>query len=140
MQTNPEMFGSNHVKESAYSDAECQDGLNDPNRAFYGVYHQDEVIGVTGVVLVKEDFTKAALAASFLRPSYRGKGLAKLMYEARLDWAREKKCESIIVSHRDGNEASKAANQRFGFEFTHTKETVWPDNVTADEHYYALKL
>lgn len=49
-------------------------------------------------------------------------------------------CSCIIVSHRAGNDASKAANQRFGFSFTHLETTVWPDGKLDNEVFYKLDL
>ena len=140
LQTNPEMFGSNFAKESQYSEQEWRAPLQSDQRAMFALYDGEEIIGVTGIVLKKEDDSKAVLIASFIKPEYRGQGLSKLFYQARIDWAREKGCESVIVAHRDGNEKSKAANQSFGFEYTHTEETIWPDGVSAGQLNYRLKL
>ena len=78
---------------------------------------------------------------SFIHPDYRGRGLSELFYQARIDWARSQEgITRVIVSHRDGNEASKAANQKFGFVATDSTETVFPDGVLAKEYNYELKI
>ena len=140
LQTNPEMFGSSYLKESQYDDTEWQSILLNEERGFFGLYDGQEIIGVTGTALVKEDKTQAVLIASFIRPEYRGMGLSALFYEARLDWAREQHCQSVIVSHRVDNVSSMKANQRSGFVYTHSKLNDWPDGVTADQLYYKLDL
>lgn len=140
LQTNPEMFGSNYAKESQYTPQDWQDVLNSNARAMFALYDQDEIIGVTGVVLKKEDSSKAAMIASFIKPEYRGNGLSKLFYQARIDWARDMGCEFITVGHREGNELSKAANQSFGFEYTSYEEQIWPDGTKANRLDYRLKL
>lgn len=46
----------------------------------------------------------------------------------------------IMVSHRAGNESSKAANQKFGFKYLHANNVSWPDGEFADELVYVLDL
>lgn len=140
LKTNPEMFGSNYAKEATYSQSDWVSFLENDSRAMFALYHATSLIGLSGVTLKKDDATTAVLFASFIQLSHREKGLSKLFYQARIDWARQKKCRLIIVSHRIGNILSKAANQRFGFKYTHTEEVNWPDGVRADELVYSLEL
>lgn len=140
LQTNPDMFGSNYLKEAAYSQNEWVALLENDARAIFALYDNDLLIGLTGVALKKEDTTTAILFASFIKKQYRGKGLSELFYQARIDWALYKKCKSIVVSHRAGNDISKAANQRFGFIYTHSENVTWPDGISADELMYSLQL
>lgn len=140
LKTNPEMFGSNYAKEVAYSQNDWLSFLENDSRAMFALYHDKSLVGLSGVTLKKDDATTAVLFASFIKLSHRGNGLSKLFYQVRIDWARQKKCGSLIVSHRAGNELSKAANQRFGFTYTHAEEVSWPDGVRADELMYKLEL
>lgn len=140
LQTNPDMFGSNYLKEAAYSQNDWVSFLENDKRAIFALYHMESLIGLTGVTLDKDDTTTAVLFASFIKPLYRGNGLTKLFYQARIDWAKSKNCASITVSHRAGNHISKAANQRFGFSYINSKNVTWPDGVCADELIYSLKL
>jgi len=140
LQTNPEMFGSNYLKEAAYSQNDWVSFLEDDTRAMFALYNEESLIGLTGVALKKEDATTAILFASFIKPSHRNNGLSALFYQARINWAKHKKCRSIIVSHRAGNEVSKAANQRFGFKFTDAKKVTWQDGICEDELMYSLQL
>ena len=136
----PEVFGSNYQKEAAYSDAEWMALLGNPKCAIFGFYNQDLLIGLTGVVLDRADESNAILIASFIQEGHRGRGLSRLFYEARITWAREQGCLRITVSHRVGNEASRAANQSFNFAYTHSRDVVWPDGVKAEELIYVLNL
>jgi RimJ/RimL family protein N-acetyltransferase len=140
LQTNPEMFGSNYAREAAYIDSDWISFLENESRAIFGLYHDKSLVGLSAVTIDKNDETSAVLYASFIRLAHRGKGLSKLFYEARIEWARQKGCKSIVVSHRSGNLSSKAANQKFGFQYTHTEEVSWPDGQRADEVMYVLKL
>ncbi|WP_068397663.1 GNAT family N-acetyltransferase [Pedobacter cryoconitis] len=140
LQTNPAMFGSSYLKESAYSQGEWVSFLENDKRAIFALYAMEALIGLTGVILDKDEATNAVLFASFIKPEYRGKGLTKLFYQARIDWAQSKNCKLITVSHRAGNEISKAANQRFGFKYVNSKNVDWPDGTYADELFYSLQL
>ena len=140
LQTNPEMFGSSYAKEALYSQNDWVSLLEIDTRAMFGLYHLDSLIGLSGATIKKENPFTAILFASFIKKTYRGLGLSKLFYQVRMDWARSKKCESVTVSHRLGNEISKAANQSFGFTYSHTNNVVWPYGVYDDELVYVLTL
>lgn len=140
LKTTPQVFSSNYQKESEYPDERWQEGLAEPSRGCFGLFYQNDMIGLTVVALDREHDDIAQLYASFIRPEHRGKGLSGLFYQARIDWARDKQCREIQVGHREDNVISKAANQRFGFEFTHAIEMVWPDGATAKDMRYKLSL
>jgi len=129
LKTNPELFGSSYAKEVLYS----QDD-------WIALYHLDLLIGLSGVVLNRDNQSEAILISSFIKEAYRGRGLSQLFFQARIEWARQKECAQVIVSHRVGNEASKAANQRCGFVYTYSKESRWPDGLLAEELMYCLWL
>ncbi len=138
--STPEVFGSNYQKEAGYSDAEWMAMLDNPKCAMFGLYNQGILVGLTGVVLDRADESNAILIASFIQESHRGQGLSRLFYEARIAWARVRGCGQITVSHRVGNDASKAANQSFHFKYTQSRDVVWPDGVEAEELIYVLHL
>jgi RimJ/RimL family protein N-acetyltransferase len=140
LQISPEMFGSNYAKESQYTKEDWLGAVDNPHRAMFGLYLNKNIVGVTGVAFVKEDHSQAVLIASFICPEYRGKGLSKLFYEARLDWARDMGCNSIVVSHREDNNPSKGANQSFGFKYTHSDSREWSDGKNLSQLYYILEL
>jgi len=140
LKTNPEMFGSNYAKEVTYRENDWIALLENDSRAMFALYDAQLLIGLTGVTLKKDDATTAILFASFVKPPHRGKGLSKLFFQARIDWARQKKCRLITVSHRAGNTHSKAAIERFGFKYSHAEEVNWPDGGRADELVYLLHM
>lgn len=143
LKTDPLSFGSHYAKEIDYDDARWQARLADPTGVIFGVFDGDTCIGATGVHLWKEDPSgrTALLWGSWLQPDYRGRGLSVLMYQARLAWARaHPTVEKIVVSHRESNHASRAANQKHGFIFTHQQDHLWHDGVTEPEVFYALPV
>jgi len=143
LQTDPSVFGSNHERESKFPESEWRSQLNNPDAAVFAVFDGERPVGMTGVAVDRDDPSRktALLWGSWLEPSARGKGISKLMYEARIGWARQQAgVERIIVSHRESNVASKFANQNFGFVQTHTTEKVWNDGVAEREFHYELTL
>lgn len=140
LKTNPEMFGSNYAKEILYDENDWTSLLENDSRAMFALYDAKLLVGLSGITLKKDDATTAIMFASFIKLPYRRKGLSKLFYKARIDWARQKKCKLIIVSHRVGNTSSKAANEQFGFKYSHTEQVKWPDGVWAEELIYLLEL
>ena len=143
LQTDPEVFGSTYEREADFTEAEWRTRLNDPDSEIFAVFDDDEPVGMTGVAVDRNDPSRktALFWGSWLRPDARGRGLSKLLYGSRIDWARNHPgVERIIVSHRESNVASKFANQKFGFVATHKSEKTWNDGVTEREFHYELIL
>lgn len=143
LQTDPKVFGSNYEKESKFTETDWRGWLQREDAAVFMLFADEKPIGMTGVSVWREDETNqtAILIASWLEPEFRGKGLSKLIYQARIDWAKaHPTIKRIIVSHRASNLASKYANQKHRFVFTRTHEKVWSDGITEDEVCYELKI
>ncbi len=143
LQTDPTVFGSNYEKESQMTEAEWRSRLKAKDNAIFLIYEDETPIGMTGVSINWNDPTEktALLWGSWLAPHARGKGLSELMYQTRINWAKQQPTvEKIIVSHRASNVASKYANQKHGFVLTHKTEKVWTDSGVEDEIFYELKI
>lgn len=140
LQTNPEFFGSSYAKEFTYTDEHWMALLEDENRALFALRHGEQIVGLTGVAVKTENLKKALFYSTFIRAEDRGKGLSALFYQARIDWARQKGCSSIVVSHRTGNDSSQAANRHSGFVYVDAEEVLWPDGERAEELVYVLEL
>lgn len=79
---------------------------------------------------------------SYVRRSYRGRHLSDLFYQARLDWAwaQDRDYARDCITHKDGNMASKAANQRWGFSDLHdTAIETYGDGSTTMNYKYELR-
>lgn len=142
LQSDPGVFTATYEKAAAYTDTEWQARINDPDVGVFGVFDDQHVVGMTGVRKDKDEEGRdvAVLWGSWLSPAYRGQGNSIAMYRARFDWALEKELTRVVVSHRESNAASRAANQRHGFVFTHAKDLVWKDGSTEADVFYALEL
>ncbi len=141
LQSDPAVFGSRYAKEAAYGDKKWREDLLKADLGVFGVFDGEKPVGMTGVYISKEDATSAGFWGSWLENTYRSKGISQDMYAARLAWARARpEVKRVVVSHRESNAASKGANRKHGFVFTHGEERTWHDGVTETEHFYELRL
>ena len=143
LRADPGVFGSSYAKEVKYSPRRWRIYLASRDNAVWGVFDDGKPVGMTGINMDRHDPTRrrAILSGPWLDPAYRGRGLARKMFQTRVSWAlRHPYCEIIVVSHRAGNAASQAAALRQGFTFTHAMPKHWPDGATADNVFYKLVL
>ena len=140
LRTSIGVFGNSFEFESKFDDSYWQQRLESDQNAIWGLFFGEEMIGITGIFTNTEEPSEARLTTSYIRPEHRGKGLAKRYYEARIEWARSRGLSKLVVTHRAGNEASRVANQRAGFRFTHSEPRVWPDGVAAENLFYILEI
>ncbi|WP_118972776.1 GNAT family N-acetyltransferase [Taibaiella koreensis] len=136
----PSVFSSTYEREAAFSVADWEDRLNQLQSASFGLFHDERMIGITGILIPDVGQEEAILVASYIQKPHRGKGLSALLYRQRIEWARKRGLKRIIVSHRKSNEASRAANQRSGFRFTHEEQAIWPDGIEEANVFYRLDL
>jgi RimJ/RimL family protein N-acetyltransferase len=140
LQTEPGMFGNSYAMEAAFAEADWMKRVSSENSAVFGLYCGDELAGITGIVINTERPDEAYMTQSYIRIAHRGKGLSRMLYEARLGWAKEKNIKRLVIGHRERNTISKSANQRYGFKYTHRENRTWPDGETEDMVYYELLL
>lgn len=137
IQSEPAMFRCTNPPETALTDAEWAERVKDP-RAIFGLFANDELVGITSILLLNE--SEGYIGQSYVRKEHRGKGLSSLFYKIRMAWASERRLKKLSVSHRESNLISKAANQRFGFKYSHRESCDWQDGTTEDVIYYTLDL
>jgi RimJ/RimL family protein N-acetyltransferase len=139
----PGVFAMTYEAAAAWSPQDWQAEAKGADHQVFGLFDGEQMIGLTAAFTWRGDPTgqTALLAMSFILPQYRGRGLSRLFYEARLAWiGAQSQFRRVLVSHRKSNEASRRANQRHGFVQTTTVPHVWPDGVTEDEIFYELEI
>jgi RimJ/RimL family protein N-acetyltransferase len=139
----PGMFSSSHQRELLQTPEAWQHTIKGNDHQVFGLFDGERLIGITAAFAWREDPTRrtAILAMSFIQPDYRRRGLSRMLYQARLDWIRaQPQFDRVVTSHRLSNEASRRANQRFGFVETHRKHRIWPDGVDEIEVFYEIIL
>lgn len=140
---DPAMFGSNFDRENAFPDEKWQASLSDPDLGIFGVFHQDDVIGMAGTSVKRENLTDPVTVfwGLWLEKPWRGQGLSAPIYQALIGWVRQRPTlKRAVVSYREGNEASMKAVQKQGFTFTHTAPRTWHDGLTEPEYFYELNI
>ena len=143
LQNHPDVFSSNYKREEAYDEARWREMIAQDTGCVFGLYDGDKVIGLTGVFVSRDDPTgkTAVFAMSYIDPAYRGQKLSRYLYEARIGWAQaQPQIEKIVISHRESNEASRRANQAFGFQHIDTQAKDWPDGTSENEMIYQLDV
>lgn len=143
LKTEPGVFSSNYARESVFSKDEWVERIAVGGKAAFALFDESTPIGLTGVVRMDgvEDAPEVVLVASYILPEYRGRGLSRYFYEARLNWAADQgNVKTVIVSHRESNLASKAANQAFGFVYQGKEMKEWPDGMSENQLLYKLDI
>ncbi|WP_164723269.1 GNAT family N-acetyltransferase [Chryseobacterium aureum] len=137
LKNEPAMFRVTTPPEVDLNDNDWKERLDLP-RAVFGLYYNDILIGITSIILLNKK--EAYLGQSYIIKEHRGKGLSSLLYNSRIAWAKNMNLNQLLVSHRESNVASKAANQNFGFIYTHREPCQWQDGHQEDVLYYRLSL
>ncbi len=143
LQTDPKVFGSHYEREKNYSKKDWKDWIKGKNQAVFFIYDDEIPIGMTGIYIPQDTVTKttAILWGSWLESDYRRKGVSRLMYKARIDWAKQQPAiKRIEVSHRESNLASKYATQKHGFKLIKEENKEWHDGITEKDVIYELKI
>lgn len=143
LKTHASVYGSTFEAENRMTQEEWIDLLGNERHGIFGLFDGHDLVGLSSAFSWKEDESgkSAILCNWFLKESYRGDGRFINLVQKTIDWVKEQgRFERIIVSHREGNEGSRKANQKLGFSYTETVSRFWPDGVEADEHMYEIKL
>jgi RimJ/RimL family protein N-acetyltransferase len=142
LENDPYVFTASYAEHKTHDEDKWKAALADPDNVIFGVFHGADIVGLTALS-VKHDDPKGVTAkfwGSWLAPEWRRKGIARQMYQARIDWAKAHPAvKRVTVSHRKSNAVSKRSNQRFGFTFTHAADAVW-NGQKETEFFYELVL
>lgn len=118
-----------------------QAAIAGPDHQMFGLFDNARMIGITAAFAVREDphGETAMFGMSFIAPDYRGLGLSRLLYDARLAWIRTRpRFKRVILSHAAFNEASRRAHRRYGFTRTDTVAPAGRDGEP--EEYYEIAV
>ena len=125
LKEDPQAFGSNYKKENKYTEELWRNRLSGESCAVFGVFDGKKLIGMTGVKVDQNDDLerKGYFWGSWLEPSYRKKGISKLMYAERLKWAKDHPTLNVIrASYWVSNKASEKAMIGSGFKPIYRKK------------------
>jgi RimJ/RimL family protein N-acetyltransferase len=143
LRSSPGLYALPYDEVATWTAEYWQAEIKGDDHRIFGLFDRKELIGITAAFTWRGDKTgkTALLAMSYIAPEYRGRGLSRKLYEARLNWILEQpQFTKAIVGHRASNEISMRANQRHGFVPTARIATVWPDGTAEDEIVYERVL
>ena len=138
-----DVYGGSFATESIWRDSQWEYVLGRPHQAFFGLYDGANLIGSASVFTDKNDVKgrTALLAGSYIREEYRGRGLSRLLYAARLEWIiKSGRYDRVLVAHKEGNDTSRRANQGLEFGYTGQEEHVWGDGPRGIKMNYEMRI
>ncbi len=143
LREHPDVYLGSYQETAARTEHEWMEMLDGRGKCIFGLFDGDKIVGLAAVFTSREDSSgqTGVLAMDYIDPCYRGRRLSKLLYEARIDWAKQHRpFKRLVIFHREGNEASRRANQSFDFKFVGKNVIGWPDGTTAPDYEYELDL
>jgi RimJ/RimL family protein N-acetyltransferase len=143
LQEHPDVYLGSYQAEAREPDSYWHETLDGNGKCILGLFDNNDLIGIGAVFTWRGDPMRQSgvMAMDYIEPRYRGRGFSRLLYQGRIEWAlTQKQFTKLIISHREGNETSRRANQAFGFECQGKERIRWPDGTDADEWNYHLDL
>ena len=141
LRLHSDVYGTSYKDMCERPDAEWESILSQQDAAFFGLFDDRTIVGLGGVFTQDKSTRTGVLIAGYIREEYRGKGLSKLIYQARIDWAKESGLfDRLLIGHREGNEASRRANQAFGFRPIGVIDYTFGNGDIAKDYQYELRI
>ena len=144
LKQDPQFFLRRYEDDRLEGDAFWQKSFADAalvDRALFGLYDGNKIIGMGGVSPDQDYKNAARLGGGYISKAYRGQGLAHVLISARIDWAKANPAyDCIYLSHRRGNKPSQAVAEKAGFQYVMDKNIQWPDGQNDAEWIYVLKF
>jgi len=143
LREHPDVYSGSYGEAAARTECDWIEMLDGKGKCIFGLFDGDKIIGLAAAFTSRKDpgGETGVLAMDYIDPLYRGRGLSRLLYQARIDWAKQHlPFRRLVVSHRDDNEPSRRASQSFEFQFVGKEEMDWPDGTKAPEYVYELDL
>jgi len=142
LRTEPGVYFSRYADEAAQPDEHWTAlATGDERHQLFGLFDGELLVGISRISVDRHDPTGSSveLGMSYIAPAYRGQGLVRELYAARLAWARTRvRFVRVVVGHRRSNEPSRRAIASFGFRWLADQPHSWPDG--ADDDYVAYEL
>jgi RimJ/RimL family protein N-acetyltransferase len=144
LRTEPGVYFSRHDDEANRSDEDWRAlASGDESHQLFGLFDGERLVGISRVSVASADSSgsTAEFGTSYIAPEYRGRGLVRQFYEARLAWVRARpQFARVVVGHRRSNVPSRRAIERFGFRWIRDVPRRWPDGADDDYVDYELRL
>ena len=143
LQNYPIMFGASYEQELLRSDDYWKDSLNiDKNNVIFGAFVDGVLVGSVGFYVEHEEKKKhkGVLWGVYVKPEYRGKGVANDLMQAMIAHAKTKVIQvqlSVLII----NELAFDLYQKYGFSIYGTEfRALQVDGRFYGEHLMVLNL
>lgn len=115
---HPDFFSPSR-DETLFSEADWKMRILNPNGCIFGIYNQNEIVGITGIVIDKDNSEVAHFVMSYTKNNFRGMNLSALLYSVRIDWAKQQqKIKVLTLDVNESNIPSQSACKKYGFKNT----------------------
>lgn len=128
--------------ETVFSKSDWRGRLHNPNAATFGLVAAKELIGISTIVRENSDpaAERALLVGTYIKKEFRRRGLSEPLFQARMEWAKQKGIKTLVLEHRADNLPIHNAHQKFGFSLASSRDQLWPDGTTSPCLVYELNL
>lgn len=96
LRLHQDVYGTSHADMADRPNSEWEDIVSQDDAAFFGLYDGGDAVGIAGIFTHKSEPRTGILIAGYIREAYRGRGLSRLLYQARIDWAKNPACSTVF--------------------------------------------
>lgn len=134
----PSSFGSSFEEENTSDNSLWIDRLTKPNISSFGAFRYNELVGIVLSVMNPRKKIKhiATLNSLYVKPSYRGQGIAEKLIEKAFSFLNEQCVEIINLSVATKNKKAINLYRKFGFEIYAEEKKA----IKLDDEYIDLYL
>jgi GNAT superfamily N-acetyltransferase len=118
LQESPSAFGSTYAREAAFTESEWMARLERWNgKTGLGFLAMDghSPCGIAGALLDLEDGSRAQLVSMWTAPTFRRKGVGRILVNAVLDWAKQRGVKTLLLMVTSTNSSATSFYERLGF-------------------------
>ena len=116
-----------YQKEAAFTAAQWRRRLR--NHAQFATLIDGRPVGL--IAAQQENPDSVYLYSLWLDPAVRGRGLARPLVAAALDWARDERVQTVTLRVESGNLAARAVYESLGFALVAAAQTAEPRDEVA---------
>jgi GNAT superfamily N-acetyltransferase len=142
LRTEGELFGPTYEREVALSYEEWTRRVTPTvDTRVFGLFRQRELVGIMRAMPWDEDpmGCTALWGAAYVKPKYRGQGLAMPLYAAREKWTRDHpEYTSAVLFIRQDNKRSQELHLKHGAKLMCERIMNWPDREPAAWNFYRV--
>ena len=142
LQNAPHAFSATYAKESQFDDAEWlrrTERMNGDKGVGFLAMDGDAGCGIVGAFLDANDVTQAQLVSMWMAPTYRQRGVGRLLVNEVLSWARRRGACTLLLMVTSNNEPAIRFYERLGFTRTGRTEP-YPNDPAVLEYEMSMPI